>query len=843
MVTNGSQFNSVDEIQIKISMDIIEHFSKNLYRTSTKALEELVTNGYDAIANNVHIYLPGEYVKNRVVVWDDGDSMDIQGLKSLWHIAASPKAKTNREVKTRAGGKRDVIGKFGIGKLASYSLGSEISHLCKKNKEYYLISINYDELQRDLPSEKSEINTKSNHGYKQKIYQLSESEASTYTKNLFVTDEMFNSEMFNKDSWTIAIIDSLKTDVKIQQGIIKRVLSRSMPLKPDFAIYINEQAIESLLLVQNAILDINFNDSEFQKKLKNNWAIYLNTTDEEEELTFKKDSSAVIFPNLGLTTGSIRLSSSTLRDGAAAKIDRLYGFFIYVKERLINPEDDLLFLNDPSFATFYRSQFIIHCNGLDDVLLADRERFSNSKEIEEFKILQKSCYQCAVAKWTSEVKKTEESRQFKNRLPIHRKELFADPISFLWSKEMKSRQHIAGQLEFNLEDPTVEIIGLGFNEDVSKFRFEGNKPKLIVNQEHPFFDKQKNTVRNNRVGKQILGELENLLAMESMFEGYLRYLELDEPFINSIVNWRKSMYRQLAIGTNKTIDGAIEEMKSLSYSGNRDFEEAVCNVLNMIGFKARVEGNAGNPDIVAEAYLGEDTYRLIFETKGSKHAVTNPKAAVAAAPSHAKMVQAEHAVIIAREFTGFSKSVYPALLKECDSINRLEHHSTTSNDLRSGNISKYIKEKSLHPTVSIMTVENLASLALATYQYRYDLSTIKSIFTELEHPNSKSDRINKLKAPENGFDFMYLLEKIYEYQYKIAHRPFARISEIYDHFYATGERGVESQDEFDLKISALTYFAYPFVNRTEDEIILTSKPDIVLTHITNRLSSEKIESE
>ena len=63
-VTSNKHSSSRD-IELKISIDIIEHFSKNLYRSSTKAIEELVTNGYDAFAKKVHIFLGPKNSKSR----------------------------------------------------------------------------------------------------------------------------------------------------------------------------------------------------------------------------------------------------------------------------------------------------------------------------------------------------------------------------------------------------------------------------------------------------------------------------------------------------------------------------------------------------------------------------------------------------------------------------------------------------------------------------------------------------------------------------------------------------------------------------------------------------------
>ena len=110
-----------------------------------KAIEELVANGFDAFATDVHVFIPGHFTADRVLVWDDGESMDIEGLKKLWWIAKSPKSDGAR-IDEREGRTRKLIGKFGIGKLASYSVGGTISHLCRHNTEFYVVSVDYGEV-------------------------------------------------------------------------------------------------------------------------------------------------------------------------------------------------------------------------------------------------------------------------------------------------------------------------------------------------------------------------------------------------------------------------------------------------------------------------------------------------------------------------------------------------------------------------------------------------------------------------------------------------------------------------------------------------------------------------
>ena len=85
---------------------------------------------------------PGPFTADRILVWDNGESMDVEGLKQLWWIAKSPKLAAGR-TQTRNGQTRKLIGKFGIGKLASYAVGRVISHLCRSGDEFYLVSVDY----------------------------------------------------------------------------------------------------------------------------------------------------------------------------------------------------------------------------------------------------------------------------------------------------------------------------------------------------------------------------------------------------------------------------------------------------------------------------------------------------------------------------------------------------------------------------------------------------------------------------------------------------------------------------------------------------------------------------
>ena len=98
----------VDHVALQMDYQIIEHFSEHLYDSPNKAIEELVANGFDAFAKEVRVFIPGPYAGDRVLVWDNGASMDVEGLKKLWWIAKSPKLDGER-IEERDGMTRKII--------------------------------------------------------------------------------------------------------------------------------------------------------------------------------------------------------------------------------------------------------------------------------------------------------------------------------------------------------------------------------------------------------------------------------------------------------------------------------------------------------------------------------------------------------------------------------------------------------------------------------------------------------------------------------------------------------------------------------------------------------------
>src|ERR1051325_4031818 len=198
----------VATIPVKISYRIIELFSEGLYTSPTKAIEELISNSFDAGARHVNVVLSPNLTDPAAIiaVIDDGESMDAEGLRQHWLIGASNK----RELKKTPRG-RAQIGKFGIGKLATFVLARHLTHICKRGSKYYAATMDYSE----IPEGKKGGVEFEGEEVLLPLRELSASETKTCLPGiLFGEKEGFKAiPLFGKSappSWTIAILSKLK---------------------------------------------------------------------------------------------------------------------------------------------------------------------------------------------------------------------------------------------------------------------------------------------------------------------------------------------------------------------------------------------------------------------------------------------------------------------------------------------------------------------------------------------------------------------------------------------------------------------------------------------------------
>jgi len=121
-----------NQFSFEISLSVLNHLGRNLYRSFMTVLGEAISNSWDADAENVWIYINKE--NNSLVVKDDGNGMTRDDFQNKFLKIGYSKRKSSNVSTTRG---RPFIGRKGIGKLALLSCANRISILTKtKNSAY-----------------------------------------------------------------------------------------------------------------------------------------------------------------------------------------------------------------------------------------------------------------------------------------------------------------------------------------------------------------------------------------------------------------------------------------------------------------------------------------------------------------------------------------------------------------------------------------------------------------------------------------------------------------------------------------------------------------------------------
>ena len=121
-----------EQFAFELSLSVLNHLGRNLYRNFVTVLGEAISNSWDADAQNVWIDINRE--SSSFSIKDDGDGMTNEDFQNKFlKIGYSKRKNGNRQ----SNGKRPYIGAKGIGKLALLSCAERVSVFTKtKNTGY-----------------------------------------------------------------------------------------------------------------------------------------------------------------------------------------------------------------------------------------------------------------------------------------------------------------------------------------------------------------------------------------------------------------------------------------------------------------------------------------------------------------------------------------------------------------------------------------------------------------------------------------------------------------------------------------------------------------------------------
>ena len=355
----GQMGGEVEKIPVPISYDIIRLFSEGLYKSPHKAVEELVTNGYDADARAVHVLLPDEASDAssgpaRLWVIDDGHGMDQAGFHKLWRIAQSDKTNAPSD------GDRPPIGQFGIGKLAAYVVARNLLHLSLVDGRLLLTEMNFRKVEEvELAEKPVEIS----------LREIDEADARTLLADIRDRAPAAWRLMFGDDCvprWTVAGLSDFRDLYRrLAPRTLRWVLMTGLPLHSDFRVYLDKEPLESSKAARETIGS--------------------NTIREN-------------LPGIGTVRGRAQIFKEKLTGGKSEQYGRSHGFFVRVRGRVINLEDELFGLKAVNHASWSRFALDIDADGLRDHLLSSREGVKDSKDVRGFRqVLLEAFNQCRTA--------------------------------------------------------------------------------------------------------------------------------------------------------------------------------------------------------------------------------------------------------------------------------------------------------------------------------------------------------------------------------------------------------------------------------------------------------------
>ena len=122
-----------DKFSFAISLSVLNHLGRNLYRSFVTVLGEALSNAWDADAENVRIYIDRD--KNSFFIKDDGIGMTADDFQNKFLKIGYSKRKDGQTDSPKG---RPYIGRKGIGKLALLSCAEKITIISKTKESDYV---------------------------------------------------------------------------------------------------------------------------------------------------------------------------------------------------------------------------------------------------------------------------------------------------------------------------------------------------------------------------------------------------------------------------------------------------------------------------------------------------------------------------------------------------------------------------------------------------------------------------------------------------------------------------------------------------------------------------------
>lgn len=799
------------DVPVSISYRIIELFSAGLYSSPNKAVEELVANSYDAMARNVHVVVPEAFQTSEDVLWvvDDGMGMDVNGITELWQIATSRKRDPERESV-----QRPPIGRFGIGKLASYVLAHQLTHVTKFKGVYRAITMDFHEVEKEKTTEEKTIRLP--------IRELTESEAKELLAPLLskMGDAAKSIRLFGRGAlhnWTVAAISDFKPlAFSMRLGTLKRVLATALPMSPQFTLFVNGTRLES--------------PKEATPPLKT-WTIGVgDEVAKDQSLEEQKKPKGVKVPGLGSISGYAELYADPLTGGKAERWGHSNGIFVMVRGRVINLHDPLFGLPALSHGPFSRFRMIIQADGLDAALRATREAVIDTPGVLALRGYILAKFNEVRLFYTTWLKEETDASLLSTRIGRTPQSLSRLPLvnairAVLEGKipnltltvvpklaDRADREAFLRRLMAELESESglirdINLANIGVDHGLAIYH--PAEATIYVNALHPFYANYAEHFSNSE-------PFELLAVTEVLTEGYLFDEGLDSEAVERVLHRRDRFLREL-VYSQRLAAPLVAEMLKDTVSSKRELEIAVGKALSTLGFEVSPIGGNGKPDGIAQAVvgvrdanLGRGDFSIAYDAKSTGNETVKAKDLnISGVVRHRGNYGATFSLIVAPGFEGAD-----------------DDQSAANVDARSHKI-------------TLMTVKDLISLVLVSSTHQLAFPQLRKLFEDCRTPRESYDWIDKIKtAPPAEWPVPEILDAVWALQQDKQLREPVQFAAV--RMQTKQMRRFEAR-ELKEWMESVKRFAPQYVSVDGDRVYLEVSPERIIREIRGHMQKLPVE--
>ena len=542
-------------------------------------------------------------------------------------------------------------------------------------------------------------------------------------------------------------MSDLKPKVQqIERGRLEWVLRTALPLRDDFAIYYNGTKLESSKTSKGRLKKWVLGNDIIELPKPADDQIEANEDLNEDAASTKR--FGLTHPVLGRITGYAEAYKDLLT-GKSDDIFRSNGFFVYVRDRLINVEDGHFGIpaDELRHGTFGRLRIVVYMDGLDDYLQSDRERIREGpvrvaaqnvlhaifNYIRQF--LNK--HDAGLVTGTRLATTLASTPGSVSRRPII--ELVRASISgsassnYLLPPESatEERDTLVEILESRAETPELFVSGSEVVFDVAPDRgiamYDVLSGVMRINGYHPFVAAFYDDFSNTTSGLPL-----ELFAMaEVLLESQLFQSGHSQEDINATMETRDRYLRDVASRSGSRTALAVANSLRSARNDQHQLEIELVAAFDKLGFKASQPGRKSakdpgkeKPDGIAVAVLGGDgkgnslRYSVTLEAKSTQKdgkRVPAGDVGVGVVALHRDKSEADHALVVAPSFSttrGVDASVAQQIASDRE----------------------FFEAKGKPKTITLITIDDLARL-------------VRIAPTKKARPNSSSRTFPKVLSP------------------------------------------------------------------------------------------------